>query len=233
MQVQLEYGQSIALAEAFCFIVDVGVASSNANAAAVGPMLQPTLDTASSHSLASLRILSASLTKCVVTFQELVLGASSLGSNRESAVRHGAGLPRSASLFLPLLHRLTPNVSSQLRMTFEWLFSGDLFTLSLVQTFVLPQSSSQVMTLPASPDPASRRLAANHGHDELEHDTSPLRSGASTDTLKDVNMKSTEVTRSGTPAMRKRVLIKGNWVCSRIHHNIVVTYWHLDLIPDF
>jgi hypothetical protein len=112
MQVQLEYDQSIALVEAFCFIVDIGVASSNKNAASVGPVLQSTLDTSSSNSLNSLRILSASLTKCAEQFHELVLGASSLGGNKVSAVDHGAGLPRIASLPFLLLLCLTPEVSS-------------------------------------------------------------------------------------------------------------------------
>jgi hypothetical protein len=111
MQVQLEYDQSIALVEAFCLIVDIGVASSNKNAAAVGPVLQSTLDQTSSNSLNSFTILSASLTKCAEQFHELVFGASLLGGNKKSAVKHGAGLPRSASLFLLLLLCSTPKVS--------------------------------------------------------------------------------------------------------------------------
>jgi hypothetical protein len=106
--VQLEYEKSIALAEAFCSIVDTGVASSNKNAAAAGQALQTMQGTTSSNSLASLRILSASLTQCAEKFQELVLGARSLGGSRESAVRHGAGLPWSTSLLFLLLASFDP-----------------------------------------------------------------------------------------------------------------------------
>jgi hypothetical protein len=42
-------------------------------------------------------------------------------------------------------------------------------------------------------------------------------------------MKSSIFTRSGAPAMRRRLFVKGNWVYSLIHHNRVVTYRHLDL----
>jgi hypothetical protein len=115
---------------------------------------------------------------------------------------------------------LAPNASSQLRQTLSRMFTGDLLTLTFTQTFVLPQSSTQRI---ASPDPASRMLVADHGHDVLEHNTAYLESVASSSTPKEVNMKSTGFTTPGTSALRERLLVPGNRVCSLIHCNAVVS----------
>jgi hypothetical protein len=123
MQVQLEYETSIALSEAFCFTVDTKEASSDRIAAAVGLVLQPKLRTTSSNSLASLKILSSTLTHCAEKFRELLIGASLLGGNRESGGSHGAGLHLSSGLFFSLAsfdpHRLFPIVPDLLSDVFR------------------------------------------------------------------------------------------------------------------
>jgi hypothetical protein len=73
-------------------------------------------------------------------------------------------------------------------------------------------------------------LTADHGHDEPGNNTTHLASGASSGTLKDVNKKSAEFMISGTSALRERLLVTGNRVCSIIHCQTAVMFKHLHLL---